>query len=150
VVLGGAAADVAEARELVSLWADHDRIVVYDDPAHAAAAKLIANLALAVSMQGLAEALRLGAGAGMDTGQVLAVTGLAKTPFSIISGQKGDTVRNGSYADTQFSVDLLLKDVRLMVHTADRPLPALTSAYAALEAARDAGHGESDFSIIAT
>jgi 3-hydroxyisobutyrate dehydrogenase len=146
VVLGGPADDVAAARELVSLWADPDRIVVYDDPAHAATAKLIANLALAVSMQGLAEALRLGAGAGMDADQVLAVTGLAGTPLSIITGQKGDTIRNGTYADTQFSVDLLRKDIRLMVHTADRPLPALTSAYAALEAA---GDGSADFSVIA-
>jgi 3-hydroxyisobutyrate dehydrogenase len=102
-----------------------------------------------VSLQGLAEALRLGAGAGMDTGQVLAVTGLPKTPLSIITGQKGDTVRDGNYDDTQFSVDLLLKDIRLMVHTADRPLPALTSAYASLEAARDAGNGEQDVSVIA-
>jgi 3-hydroxyisobutyrate dehydrogenase len=149
VVLGGAADDVAEALPLVSRWADPDRILVYDDPAHAAAAKLIANLSLAVAMQGLAEALRLGAGAGMDTGQVLAVTGLAKTPLSAITGQKGDTIRQGNYADTQFSVDLLLKDIRLMVRTADGPVPALTSAYASLEAAREAGNGAADFSIIA-
>ncbi len=148
VVLGGAADDVAEARPLVSRWADPDRILTYDDPAHAAAAKLIANLALAVSLQGLAEALRLGAGAGMDTGQVLAVTGLPNTPLSIITGQKGDAVRDGNYDDTQFSVDLLLKDIRLMVHTADRPLPALTGAYASLEGARDAGRGEQDISVI--
>jgi len=148
VLIGGPAAAVATIRPLVSLWADPDRIHVYDEPAKAAASKLVANLALATAMQGVAEALRLGRGGGLSTEEVLAQLA-DKTALSVIVGMKGDAVRAGEYDDAQFSVNALAKDAGLMVATAGTPLPALTAAFVALEHAKAAGQGESDFSVIA-
>jgi len=148
VLIGGPAAAVATIRPLVSLWADPDRIHVYDEPAKAAVSKLVANLALATAMQGVAEALLLGHAGGMSTEEVLAQLA-DKTALSVIVGMKGDNVRSGEYRDAQFSVNALAKDAALMVATADEPLPALTAAFAALERAKAAGLGENDFSVIA-
>lgn len=147
VVLGGEERDRAVALPIVSLWADPDRLWQYDGPGKAAGAKLVANLALAVSMQGLVEALDLGQDSGLDRDEVLAT--LAGTGLGTIAGMKGDTVRTGSFGDTQFSTDLLVKDIGLMLASSDHPLPALTAAYVALAQAQEAGHGEDDFSVIA-
>lgn len=148
VLVGGPAAAVATAREVVSLWADPDRLRTFDRPAKAAASKLVANLALATAMEGVAEALLVGRGGGLSTDEVL--TQLAdKTPLAAITGLKDDYLRSGEYGDAQFSANALAKDAGLMVATAGAPLPALTAAYVALERAKAAGHGESDFSVIA-
>lgn len=148
VLLGGPAAAVAKVRPLVSLWADPDRIKVHDEPAKAAASKLVANLALATAMQGVAEALRLGRAGGLADEEVLEQLA-DKTALAGIVAMKGETVRKGAYDDAQFSVDALAKDAGLMVATAEAPLPALTAAYAALAQAQAADRGDSDFSIIA-
>jgi 3-hydroxyisobutyrate dehydrogenase len=73
VLLGGNAADVEVALPIVSLWADPERIRIVDTPAAAATGKLIANLALGVSLQGLVEALRLGAANDLGTDEVLSM-----------------------------------------------------------------------------
>ncbi|HEV7566584.1 MAG TPA: NAD(P)-dependent oxidoreductase [Microbacteriaceae bacterium] len=148
VLLGGSADAVAVAKPLVSLWADPERLHVYDAPGKAATGKLVANLALAISMQGLVEALRLGHSGGMTTDEVL-TTLLDKTTLATIATFKGDVIRNGSFDETQFSANLLNKDARLMIHTSTDPLPALTAAFNSLENARRSGHGEHDFSVIA-
>jgi 3-hydroxyisobutyrate dehydrogenase len=148
VLLGGPRHGVERAKPVVSLWADPDRLRVVDTPAKAAAGKLVANLALATAMQGVAEAIRLGAGGGLSPEEVLEQLA-DKTPLATIAGLKGDLVRSGDYGDAQFSANALAKDAGLMVWTATGPLPALTAAYAALEAAKAAGRGEDDFSVIA-
>lgn len=147
VVVGGDQRDRATALPIVALWADPDRLQQYDTPAKAAGAKLVANLALAVSMQGLVEALDLGQDTGLSLDEVLAT--LAGTGLGTIAGMKGGTVRAGSFAQTQFSTDLLVKDIGLMLRSSAHPLPALTAAYAALARAQDAGQGGADFSVIA-
>ena len=73
VLIGGAHDDVRQARAIVSLWADPDKIRTFDAPAKAASAKLVANLALAISMEALSETLRLGAAGGLSTDEVLSV-----------------------------------------------------------------------------
>jgi 3-hydroxyisobutyrate dehydrogenase len=147
VLLGGEPEDTTAATPIVSLWAGSGRLRVYDTSAKAATAKLVANLTLAVAMQGLVEALRLGHGGGLTTNEVLIA--LDRTMLSAIKDFKGDTVHGGLFDDTQFSANLLHKDARLMLHTSCAPLPALTTALEALENARRAGRGESDFSVIA-
>jgi 3-hydroxyisobutyrate dehydrogenase len=72
-----------------------------------------------------------------------------KTALATIATLKGDTVLAGDFTDTQFSVDALAKDARLMIETASVPLPALTAALAAFLTAQREGHGEDDFSVIA-
>lgn len=147
VLLGGAAGDVAEARTFVEAWADPGRLRTFDTPAQAATAKLIANLGLAVSMQGLVEALRLGASEGIDADGVLAA--LDKTALGTISGLKADFVRADDYSDTQFSAGLLAKDAALMLAASDVDLPATRAALSSLHEAVQAGLGDEDFSVIA-
>lgn len=147
VLLGGHVEDVADARRLVSVWADPDRLRPCDTPAQAALFKLIANLALAVAGQGIQEALRLGATGGLSPGAVM--THLAQTPLGPLAGLKGDMVRSGNYDEAEFSVDLLAKDIRLMLQTSELPLPATTAAFVSLERARGEGRGGEDFTTIA-
>ncbi len=147
VLLGGEPDAVALAQPIVSLWADPARLRVFGSAGPAATAKLVANLAVGVTMQGLVEALRLGHSGGMTTEEVLA--GLAGTALGTVAATKGDTVRNGTFHDTQFSANLLNKDLRLMLHTSQYPLPAVVAVYESLENARRAGHGEDDFAVIA-
>ena len=147
VLVGGASSDVDIALPIVRLWADPSRLRVYDAPAKAATGKLVANLALATAAQGLVEALRLGAGGGLDSEEVLTV--LDKTALGTIAGMKGRTILDGTFDDTQFSAALLAKDVRLMLETSDEALPAASIALEALQRAIDRGDGEKDFAVIA-
>ncbi len=145
VLVGGPSAD--RVLPYVSLWADPQRLQVVPTAAAAATGKLVANLALAVSYQGLVEAVRLGKAGGLDVEQVL--TTLNGTGLGAIAAMKGDNLRTGDFSDTQFSADLLLKDTTLMLQTTIRPLPALTAAAQALLVAQQTGHGDDDFSVIA-
>jgi 3-hydroxyisobutyrate dehydrogenase len=146
VLLGGNAADVEVALPIVSLWADPERIRIVDTPAAAATAKLIANLALGVSLQGLVEALRLGAANDLGTDEVLSM--LDKTALGWVASFKGDMIRGGGFADTQFSADLLAKDARLMVNASSTPLPAVTALLGSLTTAQRDGKGDHDVAVI--
>ena len=146
VLLGGDPADVAAARTVTDLWADPERVFELDSAERAAAGKLAVNLGLAVSMQGLAEALQVAASAGLTASDVLDL--LVKTPLAGIAAAKGSTVLSGEYADGQFTVNALVKDIDLMLE-ADAGLPAVEAARGRLLAAVEAGLGESDFSVIA-
>jgi len=148
VAVGGEESAVDEVLPLVRLWADPERLQRYADPGKAATGKLVANLALAVGMQGLVEAVSLGSAGGLSAEETL--TTLKGTALGTIAGMKGANVLAGRFDDTQFSADLLAKDARLMVGTAPHPLPALETALAALQRAQDAGLGDQDFSVIAT
>ena len=139
--------------ELVAPWADPERLRGVASGRAAATGKLLANLALAVSAQGLREALALGEAAGStpeETLEMLDATGLA-----FIAGMKGPFVRGERTPEGgDFTADAIAKDARLMIDTADgttRPgadLPALRAALASLDAAIAAGHGDDDFSSI--
>lgn len=148
VLIGGTEDAIAVARPIVSHWADPDRLATYDAPSKAAAGKLVANVALAVTMQGLIEALRIGRGGGLTVAEVIERC-KDKTMLAAIATMKGDTLLKRSYDDTQFSVDALAKDARLMIETAVEPLPALTAALDAFVTAQRENHGEDDFSVIA-
>ncbi|MDT4894472.1 MAG: hypothetical protein QOE97_3507 [Pseudonocardiales bacterium] len=146
VLLGGAPEAVDRARE-IAVWADPEKVRTFDTPAQAAAGKLIANLALGVSMQAVVEALRVGGSNAMSTGQVLST--LELTAIAGLVGMKAESLRTGEFGDTQFSADLLAKDVRLMLHSSDAPLPAVTSVGESLRRASRAGRGGDDFAVIA-
>lgn len=135
-----------EATEIVRPWADPDRLKQTDTPAQAAAAKLLANLALAVSLQGLAEALRLGRAQGFTPEQVLDL--LDKTGLAFPAAMKRTQVLTGEFADAHFTADALAKDIRLMLRSTPDPLPATTAALESLTREQRAGRGQSDISII--
>jgi 3-hydroxyisobutyrate dehydrogenase len=147
VLIGGERQSAREARSIVSLWANPDKIRVFDSPAKAAAAKLVANLALAISMEALIESLRLGRAGGLSDEEVLDM--LPLTAAAPIAAMKGAVVTSGDFDDTQFSAALLAKDLRLMLATTDAPLPAAALVAAELQRAVEAGDGEKDFSVIA-
>ena len=151
VLIGGRSEQArSRAREIVKVWADPDRIVEFDDPAKAATGKLVVNYGLAVGMQALIEAVRVGEAGGLTKAEALGLARLPKTPLSVIAGMKGASLESGDYTDTQFSTNLLAKDADLMLSLAEgRAVPALTAAYAGLEHARRAGHGEDDFASMA-
>lgn len=148
VLLGGARSATDVALPVVSLWADPDRLHVHTDPAKAATGKLVANLALAVSLQGLVEALRLGRAGGLTTDEVLDQV-QDKTMLQAIAGMKGDLIRGGDFSEAQFSVNALAKDLGLMRQTATDPLPATLAAAASLLAQIEQGYGEDDIAAMA-
>lgn len=148
VLIGGETDAVRAARRVVGLWADPDKLRTFPAAHDAAAAKLVANLALAVGTEALAEALRLGTSAGLSAEQALET--LSLTPLAALAATKGPVVASGDYTDAQFSAAALAKDTRLMLSSADVPLPAVALVAAELQRAVDAGRGEEDFSVIAS
>jgi 3-hydroxyisobutyrate dehydrogenase len=147
VLLGGAEADVDVVEPLAALWADAERLRRVATPSEAATGKLLANLALGVSLQGLVEALRLGAANGLDAASVLDL--LKGTGLGVIAGMKGPVITGGTFHDTQFSADLLAKDARLMLRSTPDPLPAVTALLQSLTDAQRAGRGDDDIAVIA-
>jgi len=134
--------------ELVSPWADPERLRGVDSAPRAAVGKLLANLALAVSAQGLREALSLGDATGLDPEEVLDMLG--GTGLAFIAGMKGPFVRGERGTEGgDFSVNAIAKDARLLLGTAGE-LPGVRAALASLEQQQDAGRGEHDFSAILT
>lgn len=135
------------ALEIARPWAGENKLIGVDSAAKAATGKLLANLALSVTAQGVLEALNLGESEGLAQEEVLKmldITGLAfmknmKTPF--ILGER-DT------APGDFTVDALCKDSKLMVDTADQELPAVQAAIKNFERQQELGHGDEDFSSI--
>lgn len=133
--------------DLVAPWADPDRLKGVDSAAEAAAGKLLANLALAVSAQGLREALDLGDACGIEPSQTLDL--LRGTGLAFIAGMKGPFVRGErATSDGDFTVDAIAKDARLILGTSGRDLPAVRDAVGSLEAQQHAGRGDHDFSAI--
>ncbi|WP_128890879.1 NAD(P)-dependent oxidoreductase [Corynebacterium pelargi] len=150
VYVGGAD---AQARELVAKvvapWAaaNPERLKVVDSAAKAATGKLMANLALAVSAQGVLEALQLAASNGVEAEEALEMldsTGLAflknmKAPF--ILGER-------ETCPGDFTVDAIAKDVALMLRSANTVLPATAAALESLEGQQEQGRGDEDFSAM--
>ncbi|WP_313678322.1 NAD(P)-dependent oxidoreductase [Corynebacterium stationis] len=135
------------ALEIARPWAGENKLIGVDSAAKAATGKLLANLALSVTAQGVLEALALGEAEGLgeeETLKMLDITGLAfmknmKAPF--ILGER-------ETAPGDFTVDALCKDSKLMVDTANQELPAVQAAIKNFERQQELGHGDEDFSSI--
>lgn len=152
VYLGGAAADVAAVKPYAELWADPDRLVELPTQRAAAIGKLVANLALGVALEGLVEALRFGKALNVDPASILAM--LKNTALGFIADMKGQVISDGTFADTQFSVDLLTKDAKLMLaaikdDNATAKLPAVEGLVETLTATQNLGHGDDDIAAAA-
>lgn len=103
---------------LVAPWADPDRLRGVDSAAKAATGKLLANLALAVSAQGLREALALGEATGTPAEDVLDMLG--STGLAFIARMKGPFVRGERGTEGgDFTADAIAKDARLMIDTVE-------------------------------
>lgn len=146
VLLGGAPEDVAAARELVSLWGDEAKIREVGEPRAAAAGKLVANLSLAVAMQGIGEALTFAGDVGLDRATALAVLGGGVLGASVAA--KREQLEEQEFDEAEFTADALAKDLELVLE-ASLGLHAVQAALDSLVAAQDDDRGSSDFSVIA-
>jgi len=146
VLLGGAAADVAAARELALLWGDPEKIREFGTAREAAAGKLVANLALAVAIEGVAEALQLASDTGLDRDVTLAL--LAGSVLAPAVAAKKRQLSERDFDEPEFTADALHKDMELIL-SSTLGLHAVQAAHDALESAQQDGRGGEDFSVIA-
>jgi len=147
--LGGDPKDIEAILPIVRLWSDPKRIVTTEKASAAAVGKLIANMALAISLEGLRECLQFGQTQGLTNEQVIAM--LKGTALDWTANFKGPMIRQNDFSDTQFSVDLLAKDIRLMFQAANKEanLPALAAALNSLQETQELGFGDDDIAAMA-
>jgi 3-hydroxyisobutyrate dehydrogenase len=147
VLAGAAEEDWAEVEPLLHLWGDPARVRRVGPVGSGSALKLVVNQGIGVLAAGLGEALKLGTELGVDRGLLLDVFTMGAYGWTV--NQKRSMVEAGDFSGTQFSVDLLAKDLDLAVSAARDAQLEVTRA--ALDAARrtiDAGHSGEDYAAI--
>lgn len=132
-----------DAHAVVRSWSTNGWVREYDAAPSAEVAKLIANVGIATASEGIREALRIGHGGGFTTEQV--IEALQGSMLEKQVNGKKDILLAKNFAATAFSANLLAKDIRLMIATAQAALPSATAFLDALEAVQHDGHGEDDF-----
>ncbi|WP_288750180.1 NAD(P)-dependent oxidoreductase [uncultured Corynebacterium sp.] len=150
VYVGGAdASRRSTVADVVAPWAaaNPERLKVVDSAPAAATGKLLANLALAVTIQGFKEALVLGESQGLAPEQVVDMLGSTGLEF-IVNMKSPFLLGERSTSPGDFTADAIAKDARLMLATADKDLPAVAAALASLEEQQEAGRGDEDFSTV--
>lgn len=146
VFLGGAADDVALARQLAELWGDPERIRHVGGVGSASALKLCVNQGLGVMAAGLGESLRLGHDLGLERSVLLDV--LSATAYGWYLGQKRPMIEADDYSGTTFSVDLMAKDLDLAVTSADSDLEVTRACLDQAKRTLAAGHSGEDYASI--
>ena len=147
VLAGCAEADWPDAEKLLHLWGDPAKVRRIGPVGSGSALKLVVNQGIGVLAAGLGEALRLGTELGLDRSLVLDV--LSAGAYGWTLGQKRSMLEVGDFSGTQFSLDLLSKDLLLALRAA--PDAELAVTRAALEATRhalDAGHSGADYAAV--
>ena len=126
------------------------RVVIYCGPTgQGTAMKLFINLFLGTLMQSLAEGLCIGKKMGLETAGMLATienSAVACPLFKV----KGAAIATGDFSKN-FSVDLISKDLNLLLEAADRlgvPLPLTAAAREAFSQARSMGFGDEDMAAV--
>ena len=147
VLAGAAEEDWVEAEPLLHLWGDPARVRRIGPVGSGSALKLVVNQGIGVLAAGLGEALRLSTELGLDRQQVLDVLGT--TAYGWTLNQKRSMLDAADYTGTQFSLDLLAKDLTLAVDAArDAELDVTRSALSAARKALDAGHTGEDYAAL--
>jgi 3-hydroxyisobutyrate dehydrogenase len=147
VLAGCREQDWADAQQLLHLWGDPAKVRRVGPVGSGSALKLVVNQGIGVLAAGLGETLRLGTELGLDRTTVLDVLGAGAYGWTL--AQKRSMLDAGDYSGTQFSVDLLAKDLDLAVRAARDADLSVTRA--ALDAARQtlaAGHAGEDYAAI--
>ena len=145
VLAGGAQGDVDEALPVLSLWGAPDRVRRIGEVGSGSALKLCVNQSLGVLAAGLGESLRLGRELGLERDLLLEVLGA--TGYGWFLAQKRPMLDSGDFSATTFSVDLMVKDLRLAVDAAHGALPVTAASAAAAAAAADAASGR-DYAVL--
>jgi 3-hydroxyisobutyrate dehydrogenase len=147
VLVGGSESDVAEARPLIELWGEPERIRHLGDAGAGNALKATVNMCLGLAMAGVGEALKLAADLSLDRETVLDT--LEAGPFGWTIKQKRKMLSSGDYSQTTFSQELMAKDLTAALDAADGPLPLLTAAHALANEAVEQGLGNQDYAAMA-
>jgi 3-hydroxyisobutyrate dehydrogenase len=147
VLVGGAQADYDEALPLLQTWGDPAKVRRVGEVGAGSALKLVVNQGIGVLATGLGEALALAGQLGLDRGDVLDL--LSGSAYGWVLGQKRPAVEADDYTGTQFSLELLAKDMELAVGSAgDAELAVTRAALADLRSALDAGHAGEDYAAV--
>jgi 3-hydroxyisobutyrate dehydrogenase len=147
VFAGGSEAEYAEVEPLLRLWGDPTKVRRVGDVGSASAVKLVLNLTIGVATAGVGEALRLAADLGVD--RHVALDALAAGPLGATVGSKRTMLEKEEYSPVGFSLDLLAKDLGLVVDAAHGDLPVTESVRAVVDEAVTAGHGDDDYAALA-
>ncbi len=147
VLAGCREGDWPDVEPLLHLWGDPARVRRVGDVGAGSALKLVVNQGIGVLAAGLGEALRLGVELGLDRELVLDVLGLGAYGWTL--GQKRSMVEGGDFTQTQFSLDLLGKDLDLAIGAArDARLAVTSAALDAVRSALAAGHSGEDYAAV--
>ncbi len=146
IMAGGSEADFARARTLLESMG---RLVLHVGPlGHGQTIKLINNSVAAANALTVAQALLVGAEAGVDL-DALAEVMEAGSGGSTMLSLKQAPMRAHDFAPL-FKLDHMLKDVRLCLEAAGVPFDAARAAEQALAQAAAHGHGAEDFAALLT
>lgn len=151
VLVGCDQQDWPEVEPLVRLWGDPARVRRVGEVGAGSALKLVVNQGIGVLATGLGEALGLGKELGLDRSVVLDV--LQGAMYGWTLNQKRPLLDADDFSDTQFSLDLLAKDLALAVEAGGQDGAGLSVTRAALEHVRDAlraGHAGEDHAAVIT
>ena len=147
IMVGGDAEDFARVRPLLESMGS--LVLHVGDTGKGQMVKLINNAVAAVNTGTVAQALLVGAAAGVDLDALVAVMA-AGSGASRMLDLKAAPMREHAY-DTLFKLEHMLKDVRLCLEESDRagvPFPAAAATREALIAAQQRGHGADDFAAL--
>lgn len=142
VLTGAEEAVLEEVRPMLEVFGDVHPV---GDIGDGTSMKLTANLLLGVMMEGFSEALTFADGQDLPLDEVLEVIqdGVLGAP---LFEYKGPVVRERDF-DPQFPVDLLFKDLNLVLDASGEnevPLPATAATREAASATRALGYGDED------
>ncbi|AEH09008.1 MULTISPECIES: NAD(P)-dependent oxidoreductase [Protofrankia] len=144
VLVGASEQDAAAAEELLSRFGTTRHV---GGVGAATALKAVVNLGLALATGALGEALRLGSDLGVD--RDLLRSELAGGALGFILNYKQSMLADNDFQPATFTLDGLIKDLRIATGSARRPLPMATTTLALATEASDAGHGKEDFASLA-
>ena len=147
VFAGGSEADYADAEPLLRLWGDAAKVRRVGGVGSASAVKLVINLTIGVATAGVGEALRLACDLGVD--RHVALDALAAGPLGATVATKRTMLEEEEYSPVGFSLDLLDKDLGLVVDAAHGDLPVTEAVRVVVGEAVTAGHGDDDYAALA-
>ena len=146
VLVGGPAELLEEVRPVLESYSA-GIIHVGEEIDRGAAFKILINGMLAQSMLVFSETVKLGEAMGLDQAFLLrALPGLPVIAPFVAS--KVEMIRSGDYTDASFPLELMHKDLNLVVETAyatDQPALLAAAAREVYGRAKQAGRGREDF-----
>ncbi|MYS83203.1 NAD(P)-dependent oxidoreductase [Embleya scabrispora] len=146
VLTAGEPADVAAAEPVLLAWSHAGERRHVGPVGAATALKLVANLGLGVAAAGLHDAVRLGAALGLARADVLDV--LTASAIGGLVGRKRERLDQAAYADADFTVAALAKDLVLVGDVTGTPLPVARAAAEVATSAVRAGDATADISAL--